>query len=83
MKSKTSYQKNDIVRYGGSTYIAKGDTAGNLPSNATYWDQFVEGISYQAVYNNATAYKKDHVVAYGANLYKAKTETTGNINDVP
>ena len=34
----TAYVKNDNVSYNGSSYIAKSNTTGNLPTNATYWD---------------------------------------------
>lgn len=76
--SSTDYQKSDVVKYGGSAYIAKQNTQTFNPTNSTYWDQFVTGIGHEGVYNLATAYKKDDVVAYGANLYKAKANTTGN-----
>ena len=33
----TTYEMLDIVSYNGSSYIAKGTTTGNLPTNTTYW----------------------------------------------
>lgn len=33
----TSYKKNNIVSYNGSSYIAKQETVGNLPTNEVYW----------------------------------------------
>ena len=33
----TQYQKNNIVSYNGSSYIAKQPTLGNPPTNTTYW----------------------------------------------
>lgn len=77
--SSTDYQKSDVVKYGGSAYIAKQNTQAFNPTNTTYWEQFVTGIGHEGVYNAATAYKKDDVVGYGANLYKAKMNTTGNL----
>ncbi len=38
----TAYVKNDNVSYNGSSYIAKSNTTGNLPTNATYWDLLAE-----------------------------------------
>lgn len=35
--SNTTYEMLDIVSYNGSSYIAKGTTTGNLPTNTTYW----------------------------------------------
>lgn len=36
--SATSYEKLNVVTYQGSSYCAKGNTVGNLPTNTTYWD---------------------------------------------
>lgn len=33
----TQYYQNNIVNYNGSSYMAKQDTVGNLPTNITYW----------------------------------------------
>lgn len=32
------YEKLDVVTYEGSSYIAKKDTVGNLPTNTEFWD---------------------------------------------
>ena len=41
----TAYAKNDVVYYStnGNAYIAKQATTGNVPTNATYWNQFAQG----------------------------------------
>ena len=78
-QNSINYQVNDVVKHGGSVYIAKQNSSNQDPTNTTYWDQFVEGISAQGVYNNSTAYIKDQTVAYGANVYRAKQNTTGNL----
>jgi hypothetical protein len=41
----TAYAKNDVVYYStnGNAYIAKQATTGNVPTNATYWNQFAAG----------------------------------------
>ena len=41
----TAYSKNDVVYYStnGNAYIAKQATTGNVPTNATYWNQFAAG----------------------------------------
>ena len=43
--SGTTYAKNDVVYYStnGNAYIAKQNTTGNVPTNATYWSQFAQG----------------------------------------
>lgn len=38
-----TYQKGDVVAYGGSAYIAKGATTGNAPTDTTFWDVLVNG----------------------------------------
>ena len=35
--ASTSYVKDDVVTYNGSSYIALGNTTGNAPTNQTYW----------------------------------------------
>jgi cytoskeletal protein CcmA (bactofilin family) len=39
----TTYQKDDVVTFGGSAYIAKSATTGNAPTDTVYWDILVEG----------------------------------------
>lgn len=36
--NNTNYEKLNVVTYQGSSYCAKGNTVGNLPTNTTYWD---------------------------------------------
>jgi hypothetical protein len=38
-----TYQKGDVVAYGGSAYIAKTATTGNAPTDTTFWDVLVNG----------------------------------------
>ncbi len=41
----TTYAAQDVVNYGGSSYICKQDNVANtLPTNATYWDLFAQGV---------------------------------------
>lgn len=40
-----TYEMLDIVSYNGSSYIAKGTTTGNLPTNTTYWQLSAYGGS--------------------------------------
>ena len=35
----TAYSVDDVVSYNGSSYICKLASTGNLPTNATYWEQ--------------------------------------------
>lgn len=36
------YKKLDVVIYQGSSYIAKSDSIGQLPTNTTYWEMLVQ-----------------------------------------
>ena len=47
----TAYVKNDVVYYAtnGNAYIAKQNTTGNVPTNATYWSQFAAGSGGNAL----------------------------------
>jgi len=38
----TQYYINDVVEYNGSSYVAKANTIGNLPTNITYWQLIAE-----------------------------------------
>jgi hypothetical protein len=42
----TTYQKNDVVSYNGSSYAYKNSTssAGSTPTNTTYWSKLAEGV---------------------------------------
>jgi len=44
--SGTTYEKNDVVEYQGSSYVYKYATssAGNTPTATTYWSQLAEGV---------------------------------------
>lgn len=38
----TQYYLFDLVDYNGSSYIAKSNTLGNLPTNTEYWQLIAE-----------------------------------------
>ena len=38
----TLYEKLDFVTYNGSSYVDKGETRNNLPTNQTYWQLLAE-----------------------------------------
>lgn len=76
----TTYELNDVVRYGGNLYVYKYtvETTANLPTNATYWDLMLEGIDFKGAYNNSTAYKIGDLVSEGAKGYICIADSTGN-----
>lgn len=52
--SSETYTMLDMVSYQGSSYIAKGTTTGNLPTNTTYWQLSAYGGAASVAGNFAT-----------------------------
>jgi len=86
----TTYEMLDIVSYNGSSYIAKGTTTGNLPTDGTYWQLSAYGGQAANIAGNfaelesssvatATHYVDDIFVDENSQLMKA-TQTI-NIGD--
>ena len=86
----TTYEMLDIVSYNGSSYIAKGTTTGNLPTDTTYWQLSAYGGQAANMAGNfaelesssvatATHYVDDIFVDENSQLMKA-TQTI-NIGD--
>jgi len=78
----TTYYKDDVVKYGGRTYIcAVGHTADSdfytdlniVPSK---WNQMTDGQSWKGDWTIATDYVINDVVKYGGNLYIANAAHT-------
>jgi hypothetical protein len=67
----TSYKINDIVRYGGYTYICNlAHTSGTLlEDDQSKWDIFAEGFSWQGDWDIDFVYKVNDIVKYGGNVY--------------
>ncbi len=71
----TRYKVNDLVSYGGYTYLCNNDhtsaatAADGLELNQSDWDEFTQGIEYKTTWTTSTRYKLNDVVKYGANLY--------------
>jgi hypothetical protein len=76
----TTYELNDVVRYGGNLYVYKNvlEASGNLPTVTTHWDLMLEGIDFKGAYNNSTAYKIGDLVTEGAKGYICIADSTGN-----
>jgi len=69
----TTYQDGDIVSYGGYTYVYVNSTpsAGNTPTDNSYWDVITTGYNNTGDFSFGTAYKTGDVVNYGGNVYVA------------
>ena len=75
----TSYYKDDIIRHGGRTYYcAVGHTASTLftTDEATKWNLFADGQSWQGDWVAGTYYKQNDIVKYGGYIYVANTAHT-------
>ena len=76
----TKYLINDLVKYGGQTYVCKvyhtsAATANDgLELNQANWDVFNAGIEYKSSWAYGTRYKVNDVVQYGAALWICTTE---------
>ena len=83
----TRYKVNDLVKYGGITYVcntghtSESTASDGLESDQSYWDEFNQGLEYKGDWSAAggTRYKVNDVVKRGAGLWictGAHTSTT-------
>ena len=76
----TAYKTGDVVRVGGTTYIAIADTTETDPS-VLHWDKLNEGLYWKGTWNNATVYDKGDIVRGSVNTdtsYICVTAHTSN-----
>jgi len=83
----TRYRVNDIVRFGGTLYVANtGHTsaateAEGLEADQAKWDYLHKGIEYKSDWAVTTRYKINDVVKYGGGLWICTTQhTSGSTN---
>jgi len=80
----TTYYKDDVVRYGGRTFmcvvghIAQTDFMLDLNDSTPKWEQFADGQTWRGDWATGTVYKINDIVKYGGQLYIANT---GHISD--
>jgi hypothetical protein len=76
----TTYERNDVVTYGGNVYVYKltTATAGNLPTDTAFWDLMVEGFNYRGIWATGTQYLISDLVSYGGKIYIALQDTIGD-----
>ena len=77
------YKVNDIVKYGGSSYVCNtahtsGSEANGLEVDQAKWDYLNQGIEYKSQWITGTRYKVNDVVRYGASLWIATAQHTGS-----
>ena len=82
----TRYKVNDLVQYGGYTYVCNlyhtsaATTASGLEADQSKWDTFNPGIEYKGTWGTvpSTRYKLNDVVKYGAGLWICAIQHTAN-----
>ena len=78
----TRYKVNDLVRYGGYTYVCNthhssaATIALGLEADQSKWDDWNQGVEYKGSWVTATRYKLNDVVKYGAGLWICTTQHT-------
>jgi hypothetical protein len=80
--TSTRYKINDVVRYGGISYVcntghqssatATSDSDG-LEADLSKWDQYATGFSWIGDWSANYRYKKNDVVLYGGTTYVCNT----------
>ena len=71
--SGTTYESNDIVKYGGNVYVYTYalKSAGTLPTDSSRWELMIEGFKFQGEFDVAVNYKVGDTVAHGGVVYVA------------
>ena len=78
----TRYKINDMVKYGGLTYVANtvhtsaATDALGLEADQDKWDVFNSGIEFNGEFATFNRYKVNDVVKYGGNLFVCNTAHT-------
>jgi|SaaInl5LU_22_DNA_1037371.scaffolds.fasta_scaffold00525_14 hypothetical protein len=76
----TRYRINDVVKYGGGTWICTTQhTSGavNLAADESNWAQFTEGLEFEDSWDSVRAYQPGDFVTYGGYSYVAVTNNAG------
>jgi hypothetical protein len=83
--SGTTYEMNDVVTYGGVSYVYVSTTnaSGNAPTNTTYWSKLADGISARGNWASNTVYYPGDIVESGGNSYRVLLQhTSGNFLNI-
>ena len=82
--TSTRYRVNDVVKYGGSTYVCKqlhvsaATEADGLEVDETKWEFLNQGLEYKSTWTASTRYKVNDVVRYGAGAWICTVNHTSN-----
>ena len=86
--TSTRYRVNDIVRYGGTLYIANtghtsaADAADGLELDQSKWDYLHNGIEYRSDWTASTRYRINDVVKYGGGIWICTTQHTSGATNL-
>ena len=84
----TRYRVNDLVTYGGYTYVCNtahtsaATVADGLELDQSKWDTFNAGIIYRGEFAGSTRYRINDVVKYGASTWICTTAHTSTASFV-
>jgi len=82
--TSTRYRINDLVKYGGSTYVCNtlhvsaATAADGLEVDLSNWDYVNQGLEYKNSWTAGTRYKANDLVRYGAGVWICVTEHTAS-----
>ena len=78
----TRYKKNDVVRYGATSYVCKtGHTSAataalGLEEDQGSWDIYAKGFDWKTNWTTGYRYKRNDVILYGGTTYVCNTGHT-------
>lgn len=81
----TYYKVNDIVTYGGRTYIAtsghtsSGSVFGGFYTDISNWQLLNDGTQYKGAWGGSFYYKVNDIVQWGSSLYICNTGHTSGV----
>ena len=82
----TRYKKNDVVRYGATSYVCNtGHTsaataASGLEADLGKWDIYAKGFDWKTNWTTGFRYKRNDVILYGGTTYVCNTGHTSAAN---
>jgi len=77
------YRVGDVVTLGGYTYLARANSSGQRPPNATYWTRLNEGIEWKDTWTTATLYDAGDAVREGLISYVCVLAHTSSGSNKP
>ena len=77
-RSSVRYKVNDVVKYGGGTWICITAHTSSASFAEANFAQFSEGTEYEGTWSSGTLYQPGDIVSYGGNQYIAKQIHSAN-----